>query len=186
MDTIIRNLNLEDTEENREHFKKMLELEAGTIYEPMVELLLTLNEINDSYSMYSSDSARPKYGLSILTNNNSIMYPQAAGSFEDLVHQTITSHFVGVSKPEPKIYELLRSRIGDPDPSTILFIDDKERNTIAAEDLGFQTFVFDSPKLGMKTAFYNLLIHLSERRIISQTQLISLRSTAILSSGEYL
>ncbi|MEM7005549.1 MAG: HAD family phosphatase [Pseudomonadota bacterium] len=47
-------------------------------------------------------------------------------------------------KPDPKIYSIALSRMGNPDPATVLFIDDSEKNTSAAAALRFQVHTFDT------------------------------------------
>lgn len=47
-----------------------------------------------------------------------------------------------VAKPEPKIYEIALARMGHPEPSEVLFTDDREVNCAAAETLGFKAHHF--------------------------------------------
>ncbi len=47
----------------------------------------------------------------------------------------VISALVGLRKPDPRIYDLVSKRMGLR-PEEILFIDDKERNTKAAEEAG--------------------------------------------------
>jgi putative hydrolase of the HAD superfamily len=53
----------------------------------------------------------------------------------------VNSAKVGLRKPDPKVYDLTVGRLGLA-PSECLLIDDKERNTRAAEALGIKTVVF--------------------------------------------
>jgi len=62
-----------------------------------------------------------------------------AGLFDTVVN----SSRVGWRKPEPEIYWLTCQRLGLT-PAECLFIDDKERNTQAAESLGMTALVFRS------------------------------------------
>jgi putative hydrolase of the HAD superfamily len=48
----------------------------------------------------------------------------------------VDSAFVGMRKPEPEIYELTVSRLGDVSASECVFIDDTDVNCQAAESLG--------------------------------------------------
>ena len=55
----------------------------------------------------------------------------------------VDSAFVGVRKPEPRIYELTLERLG-VDAGAALFIDDIEINCDAARELGLRTVWFRS------------------------------------------
>ena len=47
-------------------------------------------------------------------------------------------------KPEARIYEITLARMGNPDPSDVLFIDDRENNCAAAEAFGILAHRFKS------------------------------------------
>lgn len=71
--------------------------------------------------------------------------------------QIIFSCDVGFRKPDPKIYEIAVEKL-KCDAEECIFIDDKKRNTDAAEKLGIKGIVFEEPakfvedlsKLGVK------------------------------------
>lgn len=48
---------------------------------------------------------------------------------------------IGVMKPNPEAYEIAAAKLGVL-PEECVFVDDLERNTLAAEDLGMKTIVF--------------------------------------------
>lgn len=81
--------------------------------------------------------------LVALTNWSAETFPIARarydflGWFEDIV----VSGEVKLAKPDPRIFELTRTRTG-LDPSRTLFIDDSEKNILAASALGYQTHRF--------------------------------------------
>ncbi len=54
---------------------------------------------------------------------------------------TVWSHAFKLRKPQPEIYTVAIEGLGVP-AKTILFIDDKEENTLAAEAAGMQTIVY--------------------------------------------
>lgn len=60
---------------------------------------------------------------------------------DTLFHPVINSHRVGVAKPDAAIYQLTLDTLQVP-PEEILFVDDRERNTVVAERMGFQTHVY--------------------------------------------
>ncbi len=82
----------------------------------------------------------PIYALS---NWSAETYPEAQAQFECLgwFGGVLISGEVGLLKPDPAIYRLLRDRF-DLTPATTLFVDDVAVNTEAARDLGFQVEIF--------------------------------------------
>ena len=56
--------------------------------------------------------------------------------------QIIFSCDVGLRKPDPRIYEITLQKL-KRDAGECVFIDDKKRNTDAAEKLGMKSFVFE-------------------------------------------
>ena len=59
-----------------------------------------------------------------------------------LLRDVVVSGAEKVVKPEPRIYEITLERMGHPDPSDVLFTDDRENNCDAAEAMGFKTHQF--------------------------------------------
>ena len=53
----------------------------------------------------------------------------------------LNSHRVGLAKPDRAIYQLAIDRLGVR-PWQILFVDDKERNTAVAREMGFRTHTY--------------------------------------------
>ena len=51
---------------------------------------------------------------------------------------------MGLTKPAPRIYEMLEDRSGLP-PASLLFTDDRAENIAAAAARGWQTHLFDGP-----------------------------------------
>ena len=51
----------------------------------------------------------------------------------------VVSGDIGMVKPDPAIYHHTLDTIGNPDPATVLFIDDSAANIAAADALGFPT-----------------------------------------------
>ncbi len=68
----------------------------------------------------------------------------------DVFEVVLNSHRLGLAKPERAIYQLAIDRLGVP-PEQILFVDDKERNTAVAEQMGFRTHTYLSLR-GLQTA----------------------------------
>lgn len=53
-----------------------------------------------------------------------------------ILRDVIVSGAEKVVKPDPRIYEIALARMGNPDPSDVLFIDDSLKNIHAARDMG--------------------------------------------------
>jgi putative hydrolase of the HAD superfamily len=78
---------------------------------------------------------RPRYRTGILSNSfvGARQREQAVYGFEDLVDDIVYSHEVGVSKPDPQIYELTCARL-DVRPEEMIFLDDVESNVAGARE----------------------------------------------------
>ncbi|MFQ5577104.1 MAG: HAD family hydrolase [Anaerolineae bacterium] len=62
----------------------------------------------------------------------------------DAFHFSVTSAELGVMKPDPRIYRLALERAG-AEPAQAIFVDDFERNVLAAKALGMQAVYFVDP-----------------------------------------
>ncbi|NQY12881.1 MAG: HAD family phosphatase [Henriciella sp.] len=60
-----------------------------------------------------------------------------------LLRDVIVSGEEKVVKPDQRIYEIALERMGHPDPSHVIFTDDRERNCEAAKALGFKAHHFE-------------------------------------------
>jgi epoxide hydrolase-like predicted phosphatase len=80
---------------------------------------------------------RPRYRTGIVSNSfvGAREREQAAYGFEDLVEEIVYSHEAGFSKPDPRIYELICSRL-NISPGEMGFIDDTEACVTGARDAG--------------------------------------------------
>jgi putative hydrolase of the HAD superfamily len=88
---------------------------------------------------------RPHYQLALLTNawsdSRSVLTEKFALS--RFVDEIVISAEVGLAKPDPAIYQLTLERLGRA-ADEALFVDDKLRNTIAAEKLGIASILFEN------------------------------------------
>ena len=82
----------------------------------------------------------PLYGL---TNWSAETFPVALGRFDflQLFEDIVVSGQEGVAKPDPKIFEILRDRIGHSLRDCI-FVDDSARNVEAAAEAGLDAILF--------------------------------------------
>lgn len=58
-----------------------------------------------------------------------------------LFDEVINSHYVKMAKPDPEIYRYTSKLVG-AEPEEILFVDDKSRNTVIADDMGWNTHIY--------------------------------------------
>ncbi len=82
--------------------------------------------------------------FAMLTNNVREWEPhwRAKLPIDDIFETVVDSAFVGVRKPDPAIYAIALERLELP-AGECVFIDDLERNVVAARELGFATVHFE-------------------------------------------
>ena len=80
---------------------------------------------------------RPRYRTGIVNNSfvGAREREQAAYGFGDLVEEIVYSHEVGFSKPDPRIYALICTRLNVP-PGEMIFLDDVDVCVAGARDAG--------------------------------------------------
>ncbi len=102
--------------------------------EPIDEAMVALARyLHRDYPLAICSNALPELA-EILTKR-----PDVAALFDIQV----ISALVGLRKPDPRIYQLTADRLGLP-IETCLLVDDKPRNTDAAQAAGMQALVFQS------------------------------------------
>jgi putative hydrolase of the HAD superfamily len=81
--------------------------------------------------------------FAMLTNNVREWEPhwRAKLPIDDIFETVVDSAFVGVRKPDPRIYAIVLERLGLP-AADCAFVDDLERNVDAARELGFAAVHF--------------------------------------------
>jgi len=96
---------------------------------------------------------KEKYRTFLLSNINEIHYNFIMEYLEKefdfnnndhLFEKVYYSHFTGMRKPEPAIFELLM-RDNNLNPAETLFIDDSPQHLVTAKSLGIQTFLMTAP-----------------------------------------
>ncbi len=100
---------------------------------------------NEPMIDYMRELARRGYRMAICTNNVREWESRwrAMLPVDEIFDVVVDSAFVGVRKPEPRIYELTLQRLGTPAEAALL-IDDIEINCTAARELGMRTVWFQS------------------------------------------
>jgi putative hydrolase of the HAD superfamily len=83
------------------------------------------------------------YRMALVTNNVREWESRwrALAPIDDIFELVVDSAFVGVRKPDPEIYELALTGLG-VGGSECLFVDDLERNCVAARTFGMQTVTY--------------------------------------------
>jgi putative hydrolase of the HAD superfamily len=83
------------------------------------------------------------YRMALVTNNVREWETRwrAMAPIDDIFEVVIDSAFVGVRKPDPEIYELALAGLG-VEGAECLFIDDLERNCVAARAFGMRTVTY--------------------------------------------
>lgn len=98
---------------------------------------------NEELFAFMRDLHGRGYRMAILTNNVREWEPlwRSMLPVDEIFELVVDSGFVGVRKPDPRIYELTLQRIGVSAEAT-LFLDDMEINCDAARALGMQAVHF--------------------------------------------
>src|SRR4051794_4686786 len=97
-------------------------------------------ELLDRLRTWRSDGLR----MAMCTNNVREWEPRwrAMVPVDQLFEAVIDSAFVGVRKPEPRIYEIVLERMGGVDPGACVLLDDFESNCEGARALGMHAVRF--------------------------------------------
>ncbi len=98
---------------------------------------------NESVLTFLREARADGLRLALLTNNVREWEPRwrTAWPIAELFEVVVDSAFVGVRKPDARIYEILLERLGLP-AEACLFLDDLEPNVEAAARLGFAAVHF--------------------------------------------
>lgn len=96
---------------------------------------------NELLFRFMRDELKPHYKIGMLSNAadnwlDEMFAPWQVALFDDVV----LSYQVGMIKPEPAMYELIAAKLGVL-PGECLFIDDIERYSVAAEDIGMRAIL---------------------------------------------
>jgi putative hydrolase of the HAD superfamily len=86
-------------------------------------------------------SLRPRFRLAALSNSNELHWDRNTNDLgvTSLFELAISSHQVGLYKPDPKMYLTALDRLG-ASPDRVMFFDDVPANVIAASALGMRAF----------------------------------------------
>jgi len=85
------------------------------------------------------DMLRQRYRVVCLSNSNAIHWAQFR-SFLDHFHISLSSHLLGVIKPDADCFTRALQECGDVPASAVAFFDDSISNVASARKLGMQAF----------------------------------------------
>jgi epoxide hydrolase-like predicted phosphatase len=104
------------------------------------EYLGTLN--TELYGYFRS--LRPRYRTGLLSNSfvGAREREQQRYRFGDSADVIVYSHEVGLSKPDPRVYELTCERLGVP-PDEVVYVDDVEAAVTGARRVGMHAIRFE-------------------------------------------
>lgn len=86
-----------------------------------------------------------KLGLLSVHGKEWVDYLEKKFDYHKLFHSKMYSFEAGISKPDRKSYELILEKL-NAEPKECLFVDDNEKNTNAAKELGIEVINFKNPK----------------------------------------
>lgn len=85
---------------------------------------------------------RPRYRLAALSNSNALHWERNANELRilELFEFAISSHHVGLCKPDPRIFHVALERANVSSPDAIVFFDDLAANIEAAKAAGLRAY----------------------------------------------
>ncbi|RYX79268.1 hypothetical protein EON76_00930 [bacterium] len=79
--------------------------------------------------------------------------------YEPFNDQVFLSHEIGIRKPAAEAFTYALQHLDITDPSTVLFVDDRRRNTLAADVLGLQTLHIPGTETENLTLLQEVVAH---------------------------
>jgi epoxide hydrolase-like predicted phosphatase len=133
----------EKLEVRSEKLKKEFKKKVRSSLYPLKHASKIVNLLKNHSFDYAQDL---RYKLAILSNHAKEWSEYMKRKFDlfKSFDQIIFSYDIGLRKPDPKIYKVALERL-QCDAGECVFIDDKKRNTDAAEKLGMKGIVFEEP-----------------------------------------
>jgi epoxide hydrolase-like predicted phosphatase len=102
-----------------------------------------LGSLNVELAAYCR-SLRPRYQTAIISNSfvGARTREQERYHFEEITDLIVYSHEVGISKPDPRIYQLACARLGVR-PAETVFVDDNQVMVDGARAVGMRALLFE-------------------------------------------
>ena len=130
-------------QEAGQHIAEALSLDAGQLSAFLADLWTEyLGTLNTELAAYFA-SLRPRYRTGIISNSfvGAREQEQQRYGFGDMTDLIVYSHEVGMSKPDPRIYQLACDGLGVP-AADMVFLDDLPENVTAARLAGLHGVLF--------------------------------------------
>ena len=104
----------------------------------------TLKDVvaNEALLEFIARALKPKYKIGLLSNvGDSWLYSLFNKDQLALFDAKSLSHEVGITKPDPRAYEIIAAKLV-VEPKECLFVDDLERNVAGAQAVGMQAICY--------------------------------------------
>jgi putative hydrolase of the HAD superfamily len=121
----------------------ILSLDAGQLLAFLADLWTEyLGTLNTDLAAYFA-SLRPRYRTGIISNSfvGARHREQQRYGFAEMTDLIVYSHEAGISKPDPRIYQLACDGLGVP-AADMVFLDDLPENVAAARQAGLHAVLF--------------------------------------------
>ena len=88
------------------------------------------------------DELRPRYRLAALSNSNELHWERNTNELRiiEMFEFAISSHQIGLCKPDPEIFKVAVGRAKVSSPAAIVFFDDLAANVEAARSVGLRAY----------------------------------------------
>jgi len=129
---------------------ELLELDEARVHAFMADVWAEyLGTLNAELAQYFS-RLRPRYRTAMLSNSfvGARCKEQERYGFGDMTDLIVYSHELGMSKPDPRIYEVTCERLG-VQPAEAIFLDDVEEMVSGAEQVGMRAILFGDNAQGI-------------------------------------
>lgn len=122
--------------------------------------ITSFRPIKETHAFAKKISRTRKIGLLTNAMPGTVAKTRALGHIPRIPYAAvIESHVFGITKPDPKIYEIAHRHAGVA-AGEILFIDDKEINALGAHRSGFHSYHFDTDNPAASVEELEDIIHL--------------------------
>ena len=127
----------------KEYFKKNFQhILTWDKYQEILKRIFVMERLNEPLVEWIRDR-KEKYRFFALTNNTTALKGILEKKFRisDLFDYTFNSAEIGFAKPDLRVFSHILREINTI-PEHCLFIDDREENTVAAQNFGFRAITF--------------------------------------------
>jgi HAD superfamily hydrolase (TIGR01509 family) len=99
---------------------------------------------NEELFDFIKSKLKPHYKIGLMSNANyDVLHQLFTQNQANCFDAAVTSFEVKLIKPDERMYELVSQRLGI-EPGECLFVDDQERNCVAAEQVGMESVLYQN------------------------------------------